>query len=41
MPLLHGEAFLYPFLVLHRAKHDLALVSLLIAEKASGNDIAL
>ena len=35
------ETFLYMCLVLHRVERDLALVSLLVAEKASSNDIAL
>ena len=34
------ETFLYMFFVLHRVECDLALVSLLVAEKASSNDIA-
>ena len=34
------ETFLYMFFVLYRIERDLALVSLLVAEKASSNDIA-
>jgi len=37
---LDKETFLYMCLVLHRVERDLALVSLLVAEKASSNDIA-
>lgn len=39
MPFLNRDALFYPFFVLYRIERDLALMSLLVAEKASSNDI--